>query len=148
MGCFGTFVSIHYLAVSCRGKEEMSDVWFMHLYLSGTCSLFFSLFWLKCRYSYDQSLVHTVMLSSEHNMTIGSSQYVWLENDLAKVNRSITPWLVVEMHRPMYSELDRFLLCVFDAQTLFFLHSNKNHPTVSLHPNRQRTGKLAKSHGL
>jgi len=99
-------------------------------------------------YSYDQSLVHTVMLSSEHNMTIGSSQYVWLENDLAKVNRSITPWLVVEMHRPMYSELDRFLLCVFDAQTLFFLHSNKNHPTVSLHPNRQRTGKLAKSHGL
>jgi len=61
-------------------------------------------------YSYDQSLVHTVMLSSEHNMTIGSSQYVWLENDLAKVNRSITPWLVVEMHRPMYnSELVNWL---------------------------------------
>jgi len=61
-------------------------------------------------YSYEQSLVHTVMLSSEHNMTIGSSQYVWLQNDLAKVNRSITPWLVVEMHRPMYnSELVNWL---------------------------------------
>jgi len=55
-------------------------------------------------YSYNHSLVHTVMLSSEHNMTSGSDQYIWLEKDLAAVNRSITPWVVVEMHRPLYNK--------------------------------------------
>ena len=55
------------------------------------------------RYSFDQSLVHTVMISSEHNMTRGSAQYTWLEKDLAAVNRSMTPWLVVEVHRPIYN---------------------------------------------
>mmetsp|Transcript_13572 Transcript_13572/g.22119 ORF Transcript_13572/g.22119 Transcript_13572/m.22119 type:complete len:201 (+) Transcript_13572:1079-1681(+) len=74
----------------------------MHFYaLEAECAHFFS--FCQCRYSYDQSLAHTVMLSSEHNMTFGSSQYVWLEKDLAAVNRTITPWLVVEMHRPMYN---------------------------------------------
>ena len=58
---------------------------------------------LLCRYSYDQTLVHTIVLSSEHNMTVGSRQYDWLEEDLVAVNRSITPWVVVEMHRPLYS---------------------------------------------
>mmetsp|Transcript_20024 Transcript_20024/g.43387 ORF Transcript_20024/g.43387 Transcript_20024/m.43387 type:complete len:484 (-) Transcript_20024:5185-6636(-) len=55
-------------------------------------------------YSHDQSLVHTVMLSSEHNITKGSKQYIWLEEDLAAVNRIITPWVVVEMSRPVYSK--------------------------------------------
>ncbi|KAL7473161.1 hypothetical protein ACHAXS_013556 [Conticribra weissflogii] len=54
-------------------------------------------------YSYEQSLVHTIMLSSEHNMTAGSSQYIWFENDLRNVDRSRTPWIVVEMHRPLYN---------------------------------------------
>lgn len=35
-------------------------------------------------------------------MTRGSAQYTWLESDLASVNRTLTPWLVIEMHRPMY----------------------------------------------
>jgi len=56
------------------------------------------------RYSYDQSLVHTVVLSSEHDMASGSRQHAWLQKDLAAVNRTITPWIVVEMHRPMYRE--------------------------------------------
>lgn len=55
-------------------------------------------------YSYDQSLVHTVMLSSEHNVTKGSKQYIWLERDLAAVNRTITPWVILEMSRPMYKD--------------------------------------------
>lgn len=58
---------------------------------------------MPARYSYDQSLVHTVMLSSEHNLTEGSRQHDWLEKDLASVNRTVTPWLVVEVHRPVYS---------------------------------------------
>lgn len=40
-------------------------------------------------------------------MTLGSRQYDWLEKDLKAVNRKITPWVVVELHRPLYS---KFLL--------------------------------------
>ena len=54
------------------------------------------------RYSYDQSLVHVVVLSTEHDMADGSPQHTWLEKDLAAVNRTVTPWIVVEMHRPLY----------------------------------------------
>jgi hypothetical protein len=30
-------------------------------------------------------------------------QYRWLEKDLAKVDRSVTPWLVAGWHAPWYS---------------------------------------------
>lgn len=33
----------------------------------------------------------------------GSAQYAWLEQTLASVNRTETPWVVVQQHRPMYS---------------------------------------------
>ncbi|KAL7498600.1 hypothetical protein ACHAWT_010135 [Skeletonema menzelii] len=58
-----------------------------------------SVFW----YSFEQSLVHTIMLSSEHNMTKGSDQFKFLEADLSGINRTVTPWVVVELHRPMYN---------------------------------------------
>mmetsp|Transcript_17410 Transcript_17410/g.37680 ORF Transcript_17410/g.37680 Transcript_17410/m.37680 type:complete len:284 (+) Transcript_17410:61-912(+) len=54
-------------------------------------------------YSYSQSLVHTVVLSSEHNLTIGSDQYNWFEHNLQSINRTTTPWVVVETHRPLYN---------------------------------------------
>jgi len=53
-------------------------------------------------YSHDFATVHTIMLSTEHNMTNGSPQYLFLQQDLKQINRTITPWLVIEMHRPMY----------------------------------------------
>ena len=56
-------------------------------------------------YSFDYGMVHTIVLSSEHDLSPLSSQYAWLENDLGTVNRTETPWLVVEAHRPMYSSL-------------------------------------------
>lgn len=58
-----------------------------------------SLFW----YSFDFGSVHTVMLSSEHDCTEGSSQHAWFLNDLKSVDRQVTPWLIVELHRPMYN---------------------------------------------
>ena len=58
-------------------------------------------------YSYDFSNVHTTVLSSEHDLSNGSPQHTWLKTDLAAVNRTITPWVIVEMHRPLYnSEVD------------------------------------------
>lgn len=32
-----------------------------------------------------------------------ADQYKWLESDLAKVNRKVTPWLVAVWHPPWYS---------------------------------------------
>jgi hypothetical protein len=53
-------------------------------------------------YSYDFASVHTTVISSEHDLSAGSPQHAWLEQDFRSVNRTKTPWLVVEAHRPMY----------------------------------------------
>ena len=54
-------------------------------------------------YSFNYGPVHFTVWSSEHNFTKGSRQYAWLAQDLAGVNHTETPWLVVQMHRPMYA---------------------------------------------
>jgi len=59
----------------------------------------FHIYW----YSFDYGNVHVVMISTEHNYTQGSPQYEWMEEDLNSVNRSITPFVVVTGHRPMYT---------------------------------------------
>lgn len=53
-------------------------------------------------YSYDYATVHTVVISSEHDLSNGSPQYIFLKNDLASVDRSKTPWVILESHRPLY----------------------------------------------
>eukprot|EP00794_Sanderia_malayensis_P005168 gene5168-5820_t len=54
-------------------------------------------------YSYDYGMVHMIMMSTEHDYTVGSRQHKWLENDLAKVDRKKTPWILIGGHRAMYS---------------------------------------------
>ena len=45
-------------------------------------------------------------------------QYSWLENDLAGVDRSATPWVLVYGHRPMYcTNNDRDDCTVFETRT-------------------------------
>ena len=54
-------------------------------------------------YSHDFGNVHTIVLSSEHDLSFGSPQYTWALADLSRgVDRSQTPWVIVEMHRPLY----------------------------------------------
>jgi len=57
-------------------------------------------------YSFNAGNVHFTHFSSEHDYRAGSAQRLWLAADLASVNRSRTPWLVVAMHRPMYNSRD------------------------------------------
>ena len=58
-------------------------------------------------YSYDYATTHTTVISSEHDLSRGSPQHTWLVQDLESVNRTETPWLVVEVHRPFYNaEMD------------------------------------------
>jgi hypothetical protein len=50
--------------------------------------------------------VHTIVMSTEHDFTPGSPQYAWIERALANVDRTVTPWLMVAGHRPMYVDSD------------------------------------------
>ncbi|KAF4683301.1 hypothetical protein FOZ63_010411 [Perkinsus olseni] len=52
-------------------------------------------------YAFSFGLVRYVMLSSEHDWTEGSEQWQWLDEQLAEVDRSVTPWVIVTAHRPM-----------------------------------------------
>ena len=54
-------------------------------------------------YSYEYGLAHFTVLSTENDFTRGAQQYRWLINDLKSVDRSRTPWLIVNLHRAMYS---------------------------------------------
>ena len=54
-------------------------------------------------YSFDYGMIHFTILSSEHDWQAGSLQHDWAVADLAAVDRKKTPWLVVQLHRPMYS---------------------------------------------
>jgi len=57
------------------------------------------IFW----YSFDMGLVHFISLSSEHDTAPLSLQYTWLEDNLKSVDRTVTPWLLVAFHRPLYN---------------------------------------------
>ena len=61
-----------------------------------------SLWW----YSFDYGTVHFIMISTEHNFTAGSLQYEWLEKDLSTVDRTVTAWVILAGHRPMYCSAD------------------------------------------
>lgn len=53
-------------------------------------------------YSTDLPGVHLISLSAYRNYNESSAQYVWLQQDLERFDRSRTPWLVVIFHPPMY----------------------------------------------
>lgn len=55
-------------------------------------------------------VIHTVYVSiTKHTSKLSCSnlcaadQYKWLERDLAKVDREVTPWLIATWHPPWYS---------------------------------------------
>ena len=61
--------------------------------------------WLQW-FSYDHGGVHFASVSTEHDYSIGSPQWQWLQSDLRKAaapaQRVRVPWIVVVGHRPMY----------------------------------------------
>ncbi|XP_025812356.1 probable inactive purple acid phosphatase 2 [Panicum hallii] len=54
-------------------------------------------------YSFDAGVVHFVYMSTETDFTQGSDQYNFVKADLERVNRSRTPFIVFQGHRPMYT---------------------------------------------
>ena len=74
-------------------------------------------------YSYDYGMVHMIMMSTEHNFTQGSRQYEWLEDDLKKVDRSKTPWVMIGGHRAMYCSEDIKSMLIPKAHLLLSISS-------------------------
>ena len=55
-------------------------------------------------YSYRHGYVHVIVLNSYSPCTPGTTQYKWLRAELGdRVNRSITPWVMVVTHHPIYT---------------------------------------------
>lgn len=54
-------------------------------------------------YSFEAGIVHFIGLNPYTASHRGSPMYSWLEADLAAVDRSLTPWVVVFMHNPWYN---------------------------------------------
>ncbi|XP_010440539.1 PREDICTED: purple acid phosphatase 23-like isoform X1 [Camelina sativa] len=54
-------------------------------------------------YSFDAGGVHFVMLGAYVDYNHTGAQYAWLKEDLSKVDRAVSPWLVATMHPPWYN---------------------------------------------
>ena len=53
-------------------------------------------------YSFEYGPVRIVAISSEHDLSIGSAQRAWLRRTLHGIDRKVSPWVVVMMHRSIY----------------------------------------------
>ncbi|CAF4013323.1 unnamed protein product [Adineta steineri] len=59
-------------------------------------------------YSFNYAFIHVITISCETdfpnapsgNLLDNTTQINWLINDLARINRSVTPWVIVQCHRP------------------------------------------------
>jgi len=54
-------------------------------------------------YSFSTGLAHIIYLNPYSNTNMTSAQYRWLNNDLMRIDRNVTPWVIVIMHCPWYN---------------------------------------------
>jgi hypothetical protein len=54
-------------------------------------------------YTYQHGLAQIVVLSSFSHTDVGSPQHTWLDDVLDRIDRTITPWLIVTFHAPWYT---------------------------------------------
>ncbi|XP_065862881.1 purple acid phosphatase 23 isoform X3 [Euphorbia lathyris] len=54
-------------------------------------------------YSFDAGGIHFIMLGAYVDYNTTGSQYAWLKDDLLRLNRTKTPWLVAVWHPPWYN---------------------------------------------
>ncbi|KAL2932754.1 Purple acid phosphatase 15 [Bienertia sinuspersici] len=57
-------------------------------------------------YSFNAGGIHFIMLGAYIAYDKSADQYKWLERDLAKVDRDVTPWLVAAWHPPWYTSYE------------------------------------------
>lgn len=57
----------------------------------------------KLYYSYQVGPVHVIMLGSYEQFSRTSPQHAWLIQELARVDRTLTPWVIAATHAPWYN---------------------------------------------
>ncbi|KAL6839123.1 hypothetical protein ACP4OV_031014 [Aristida adscensionis] len=57
----------------------------------------------KFYYSFNAGGIHFIMLGAYVDYNRTGAQYSWLEKDLQKVDRRVTPWVVAAWHPPWYN---------------------------------------------
>jgi len=81
-------------------------------------------------HSFEYNNIHIMVFSTEHNFTEGSPQRIWMDNDLLKVNRTKTPWLLVSGHRPFYD----LQVAKIESQPLNFSTDPTNRKSKEAYP--------------
>lgn len=57
-------------------------------------------------YAFSYGISHHIFLCAYSSMEPGSTQYQWLVEELQDVDRTITPWIIITMHVPVYNAFD------------------------------------------
>jgi len=55
-------------------------------------------------YAFASGPFFLISMSSEHDWTTGSAQHAWLSATLAGVDRAAQPWLILTLHRQIYTD--------------------------------------------
>ncbi|CAM6098444.1 unnamed protein product [Calypogeia fissa] len=84
-----------YLPLIIEAFRSYNARWAMPFAASGSSSNLF--------YSFEVAACHILMLGSYAAYSSTSAQYKWIQQDLAKVDRKKTPWLIVVLHAPWYN---------------------------------------------
>jgi hypothetical protein len=59
--------------------------------------------WGNAYYSFVYGPAKHIVVSAYSAMEPDSAQYTWLKRELESVDRTVTPWLLVSIHTPLYS---------------------------------------------
>jgi len=57
-------------------------------------------------YAFSYGMTHNIFLNAYASMEPNSTQYHWLVQELESVDRTITPWLIVTIHVPVYNTFE------------------------------------------
>lgn len=58
-----------------------------------------AIFW----YDFAYGSAYIIQISSEHDVSPGSIQYQYLQATLSSIDRNVFPWVILTIHRPMYT---------------------------------------------
>jgi 3',5'-cyclic AMP phosphodiesterase CpdA len=59
--------------------------------------------WGNAYYAFTYGPARLIMISSYSSMEPNSTQYKWIVEELEKVDRTVTPWVLAVLHTPMYN---------------------------------------------
>jgi len=94
--------------------------------------------WGNSYYAFTYGPARHVIVNAYADMSPGSTQYEWLENELASIDREKTPWVLLTMHPPIYNT---FSLHHHDPQ-IFAAKEHLEPLFVNYHVNLVLTGHI------